>query len=50
MRKLIKQLYYWNAWRKKCTNHPVYKLMVLLGLVKSPTFTIFKAIEEYSDV
>lgn len=28
----------WNKWQKRSLNGPLYKLLVLLGLVHSPTF------------
>lgn len=36
----------WNRWRKRNLNGSVYKLLVLFGLVHSPTFDSFVIIEE----
>lgn len=27
----------WNIWRKRSLNKPLYKLLVLFGVIKSPT-------------
>ena len=35
--KIIKHIRRWNIWRKRNMNGPVYKLLVLFGLVKSST-------------
>lgn len=37
MSKLINYIRRWNIWRKNCLNGPVHKLLVLFGVVKSPT-------------
>lgn len=34
----IKHIKRWNEWRKYNGNSPFHKLLVLLGIVKSPTF------------
>lgn len=42
MNRLIKHIRRWNKWRKNCMNTKWHKLLVLLGLRKSPTMaTIF---------
>lgn len=33
----------WNEWRKRNLNSRLHKFLVLLGVVKSPTFIVFKA-------
>lgn len=38
IKKLIKHIKKWNAWRKQCLNNPVYKLLVLFKIIDSPTF------------
>lgn len=38
MRKFVKHVRRWNIWRKKSLNGRGYKLFVLLGITKSPTF------------
>ena len=37
----------WNKWRKHSLNSPLYKILVLLGLVSSSTFKIFCLFTEY---
>lgn len=32
----------WNAWRKHSLNNWVHKLLVLLGIRKSPTFANYR--------
>jgi len=36
----------WKIWNKSCMNRPFYKFLVLIGLVKSPTFDMLKGHEE----
>ncbi len=36
----------WYKWSKFCWNSKFYKLLVLLGFVKSPTFSMFCVMEE----
>lgn len=44
----------WKDWYKHCTNGRVYKILVLFGLVHSPSFevnfAVAKAYEKYGDV
>lgn len=40
MKKLRNHIRRWNIWRKRCGNSKFYKLIVLLGIVKSPTMTL----------
>ena len=35
---MIKRIKLWNIWRKRNLNSKLYKLFVLLGFIKSPTF------------
>jgi len=37
---MIKHIKRWNRWRKSNGNSRLYKLMVLFGIVKSPTFCL----------
>lgn len=41
IKKLIKHIKKWNAWRKQCLNNPVHKLLVLFKIIDSPTFEHF---------
>lgn len=36
----------WYKWQKNCLNHPFYKFLVLIGVVRSPTFHIFESLEK----
>lgn len=48
MTKFLQRFRVWNEWRKSNCNHPLHKLLVLLGLRLSPTFELrlaFKVIE-----
>lgn len=39
----------WKDWYKHCLNHPVYKFLVLIRLVNSPSFEMRQAaIEKFS--
>lgn len=41
MKKLIKHFKRWNVWRKHNLNSPWHHILVLFGIVKSPTFELF---------
>ena len=36
----------WKDWNKHCTNHLVYKILVLIGLVRSPSFEMHRDVNE----
>lgn len=36
--KLIRHIRKWNYWRKRNTNGRLHHVLVLFGIVKSPTF------------
>ena len=46
MKRLIKHIKRWNEWRKHNGNSPLHKLLVLLGIVKSPTLPFVLIKEE----
>lgn len=46
MKKIIKHIKRWNKWRKRCVNNKFHKLLVLLGVVQSPTFAFILTDEE----
>ena len=46
MKKLIKHFKRWNKWRKGSLNSPIYKVLVLLNILKSPTFNLIMADDE----
>ena len=50
MRRLIKHIRRWNVWRKYNINGPIHKLLVLLGIIKSPTFALTLTNDELSEV
>ena len=37
----------WKSWKKRCMNGPAYKLLVLIGVVHSPTFDLALTEEEW---
>lgn len=41
MKKLIRHIKIWNRWRKFNSNSWYYKLLVLFGVVVSPTFIAY---------
>lgn len=38
MRRIIRHIKRWNIWRKKNTNGKLHHILVLFGIIKSPTF------------
>lgn len=42
---MVKRFKLWNRWRKNSLNNWTHKLLVLFGLVESPTFALFCSIE-----
>jgi hypothetical protein len=36
--KNIRHFKSWNSWRKHNRNNPIHKILVLFGIVHSPTF------------
>ena len=50
MKQLVNHIRRWNVWRKGSINGPVYKLMVLFGSIKSPTFMSTLTNDELSEV
>ena len=49
MKKLKKHLKKWNGWRKHSLNSKFHKLLVLLGIIKSPTFDLYFTKEELDE-
>lgn len=41
MKKVIRHFKRWNEWRKNCLNSPLYKILVLLKIIESPSFRYF---------
>lgn len=50
MKRLIKHFKRWNKWRKGCFNSRLYKFLVLIGLVKSPSFAWTFTDDEISEM
>lgn len=46
MKKFILHVQRWNVWRKKSANTRVQKILVLFGIIKSPTMQITMLAEE----
>lgn len=44
--EVIKHIRRWNYWRKNNSNGRFYKILVLLGIVKSPTMVTVLLPEE----
>lgn len=40
----------WNIWRKSCLNGPIYKILVLFGVIKSPTMPFVMLPEEEKEI
>lgn len=36
----------WNIWRKRCLNGPIHKILVLFGVIKTPTMPFVMLPEE----
>ena len=46
MKKLINHIRRWNIWRKHCLNSNFHKILVLFGVIKSPTMNTMLLPEE----
>lgn len=40
----------WNIWRKHCLNGPIHKILVLFGVIKSPTMPFVLLPEEWDRI
>lgn len=49
MKKLRLRFKTWNNWRKRSANNWFYKLLVLLGLVQSPSFHMYFRVTRIED-
>ena len=47
MNKLVKHIRRWNIWRKNNLNCKLYKFLVLIGFIKSATFSYTLLPEEF---
>ena len=50
MGRLIRHIRRWNIWRKRNINGPLHHILVLFGLVKSPTMAFMLLPEEIFDI
>ena len=50
MNKLVKYIRRWNIWRKNNLNCKLHKFLVLIGFVKSATFSYILLPEEIEDI
>lgn len=47
---MIKHFRKWNIWRKHCSNSTIYKFLVLIGLMKSPSMMFVLLPEECKEI
>lgn len=40
----------WNIWRKRCLNGPIHKILVLFGVIKSPSMRLTMLPEEKQEM
>lgn len=40
----------WNIWRKGCLNGPIHKILVLFGVIKSPSMIFVMLSEEWDRI
>lgn len=50
MKKLVAHIKRWNKWRKINSNGHLYHILVLFGIVKSPTFYFTLTDEEEEEI
>lgn len=50
IRRAVLHIRRWTVWRKMCINGPFYKFLVLIGLVKSPSFVLALLPEEQKTI
>lgn len=48
--KIIKHIKRWNVWRKHNVNSKLHKILVLFGIIKSPTLAFTLIPEEYEEI
>lgn len=48
--KIIKHIKRWNVWRKHNVNSKLHKILVLFGIIKSPTLVFTLIPEEYEEI
>ena len=48
--KIVKHIRRWNVWRKSNLNSHLYHILVLFGIVKSPTFMLARLPEDEETV
>ena len=50
MKKIIKHIQRWNIWRKRNSNGPLHKFLVLIGFMKSPTMQLTWTPDEIKEI
>lgn len=48
--KMFNHIRRWNIWRKRNLNGPIYKTLVLFGVIKSPTMASVWLPEEEKEI
>lgn len=48
--KMLNHIRRWNIWRKRNLNGPIYKILVLFGVTKSPTMASVWLPEEEKEI
>lgn len=47
---MLNRIRRWNIWRKRSLNGPIYKILVLFGVIKSPTMASVWLPEEWKEI
>lgn len=47
---MLKHIRRWNIWRKRCLNGPIHKILVLFGVIKSPSMRLAMLPEEEKEI
>lgn len=47
---MINHIRRWNIWRKRCLNGPIHKILVLFGVIKSPSMWFVMLPEEEQEM
>lgn len=49
LNKIILHIRVWNIWRKRSLNSKLYKFLVLIGWIKSPTMLYYYYMAGFED-
>lgn len=47
---MLDHIHRWNIWRKHCLNGPIHKILVLFGVIKSPSMRLAMSPEEEKEI